>query len=252
MRGWLWFCFLLVALVPCGGAFAADSLDVCHARSDYDLTLRDDGLLFQRAGAAPREVRMYDGGLVVDGRALALGPADQGRVRAIERGVRALLPRVRSVASRGVELAADAVREQARVSAPALEGPALDGPLDTAVADLKQRIATSHSTRDWHGPAFQQYLAQRMAGIVPLLAGPLLQRSLAAAVSGDMDSVQQLRDQAAGMRATLEARMRRKLDTLRPRIQALCPDVRELDRLENGLDARLADGSRLDLIDIGR
>lgn len=254
MRWLSMFLILLAAWLPPGALMAqVDALDACHARSSYDLTLEGDALLFDRAGAAPRKVRMHDGELVVDGTAVELGPADQGRINAFERGVRALVPEARAIADQGVDLAAEAVREQARESAPALVSSGeLDVRLEREARDLKARIAGSRSTHDWHGAAFQQYASQRLAGVVPLLAGGLLQQSVGLAMGGDLEGVARLREQAANLAATLQARIQRKLGQLRPRIQALCPAVNELDRLENGLDARMPDGSRLNLLTVER
>lgn len=247
------FFTILAGLSPWSAVVAQDTLDVCHAHSSYDLTVAPDALVFDRADAAPHEVRMHGGTLVVDGKAITLGPADQGRVQAFQRGVRDLIPEVRDLATQGVDLAAQAVREQARESAPQLAASGeLDRRMDAEVAGFKSRIADSDSTHDWHGQAFRQYVGQRVAGIVPLLAGGMLQQSVGLAMSGDLDGVARLRGQAANLSAALQTRIRHKLTRLKPRIRALCPSVEALDRLEDGLDARMPDGSRLNLLTVGR
>lgn len=255
MRWLLVLVFPLAMLLPWHEAVTApapDPLNVCHAQSSYDLTLGADGITFDR-DVVPRRVRMHDGALDVDGTTVDLDKGDRERIRAFERDVRVLVPKIRALATQGVDLATEAVREQARESTPELaSGGELDARLGNLAADLKARIAHSRSTHDWHGETFRQYVNQGMAGIVPMLAGGLLQQSMGLAMNGDFDSVSRLRERAANLADTLQARIRRKLTVLEPRIRSLCPTLQELDRLENGLDASMPDGSRLDLLTLGQ
>lgn len=251
MRGLIMLAMLSAALLPWRAAMAQDDLNVCHVGSSYDLTLTSGGLLFDRTGPAPQRVQVHDGQLVADGVAVTLNAADRGRMAAFGRLADELAPKVRAIASQGVDLAAEAVREQARASEPQLAASGeLDARLDAVVSDFKARIENSDSTHDWHGPAFQQYVNRHVMTLVPLLAGNLVQRSIQVAISGDLAQASELRDQAAHMADSLRSRIRRKLDALKPRVRALCPSVRKMDRLENNLDARLPGGSRLNLLSV--
>jgi hypothetical protein len=245
-----------ILIVVAGGgllcpAVQAQSLaDTCHASTSYDITVDVDSVRFDRAQPAPRQVAMHDGTLRVDGAAVTLGTEDGDRVAVFEQDVRALEPRVKAIAVQGVDLAAGAIREQARQTAPqAAASGELDARLDAQVRTIKARIAASHSTRDWQGAAFDRYVDQIAADIVPLLAGDLAQQALSLAISGDLAGAAALRDRAANLLGDTEARVRQRLQTLRPQLQALCPDIRRLDALESGIGARPG-GARLDLIDI--
>lgn len=230
-----------------------DLLDACHASSSYDITIGADGLHFDRAQPAPLRIDMHDGALRVDGATVALGAEDGDRVALFEQGVRALEPRVKTVAAHGVDLAAQAVREQAAQSAPNLAASGeLDARLNARVRELKTRIADSHSTHDWQGDAFDRYANAIAADIVPLVAGDLAQQALTVAINGDLDGASALRDRAANLAGDLQQRVRQRLQALRPQVQALCPDIRRLDALESGIGARLPGGGRLDLVDIAR
>jgi hypothetical protein len=230
-----------------------DLLDACRASSSYDITIGAAGLQFDRAQPAPRRIDMHDGALRVDGATVPLGAEDGDRVALFEQGVRALEPRVKAVAVRGVDLAAQAVREQAAQSAPQVAASGeLDARLDARVRELKARIADSHSTHDWQGDAFDRYAQAIVADIVPLLVADLAQQALTVAISGDLDGASDLRDRAANLAGDLQQRVRQRLQALRPQVQALCPDIRRLDTLESGIGTRLPGGGRLDLIDIAR
>ncbi len=137
---------LVFALATClaGGVAAQDLGTTCQVASTYDLTVRPDSLVFERADAAPRSVRMQDGALLTDGRAVSLRPDEQDRVALFERNVRALVPKVKAIANDGVDLAARAVRDEAATAAPGAVGSGeLDRVLNARVADIKRRIAAS-------------------------------------------------------------------------------------------------------------
>jgi hypothetical protein len=115
-------------------------------------------------------------------------------------------------------------------------------------ADLKRRIAASHSTRDWQGEVFEQQVDTFVADIVPLLGADLGQQAIDAALRGDLETAASLRDHAADLAADLQPRLARRMQALQPDIEALCPAIRELHALQLGL--RGSDGRPLHLLDI--
>lgn len=250
MQRFLPWMVLIAGVLTSGGAFAQSLLDTCHATSNYDVTINDNGVTFDRAQPEPRRVHLHDGRLGIDGKPVNLDAEDSDRVTLIERTVRALEPKVKTIADRGVDLAAQAVREQATASASGA-GSELNARLASLTADLKARIAASHSSHDWHGPAFQQYANQTVTRLVPLLASGLLQQAVTAAMSGDLDAAAQLRQRATNMATALRTRIRQKLQVLRPQVQALCPSLQRMDQLETGIHTPLPDGIHVNLIDVG-
>lgn len=225
--------------------------EVCRARSRYDLTVGDAALLFERRIPAGQRLEMRRGRLAVNGVAVALDAGDRERISAYEAAVRALLPRVKALAGRGVDLAVVAVREEAaNVSPRSAADPKLNARLEARARNLKTRIANSATTKDWQGAAFNRYMGEIVADVLPLVAGDLAQRALEVALQGDLAAAAALTDRAAGLRSSLEARIRDKLTVLEPEVAGLCPSFHWLDALESALTARLPDGSRLDLIEI--
>lgn len=244
----------IAALLSCAVAQAQDSdLNVCHVSTSYDVTVQENDVLFDRAQPQPRKILMHDGTLRVDGAPVALGSEDSDRVALFEQGVRALEPKVKAIADRGVDLAAQAIREQARQSTPQLAASGeLDAHLDARVSELKARIARSHSTHDWEGDAFNQYVDGAIQDIAPLLVTDLAQQGMTMAIRGDLDGASALRDTAASLPDLLQTRIIRSLQALRPDIQSLCPALQRLDKLESGVGARLPGGQRLDLLQLGQ
>jgi hypothetical protein len=243
----------LAALLLCLaalGAHAQDLAGTCHASSSYDLTLKPGSLLFDRPQPAPFHVELHDGMLRTDGTAVRLNAEDQDRLALFERQLRALAPRVRAVAQHGVDLAAQAMREEAAGMQLGADTRAeLDRRLELHARELKQRIAASNSTHDWQGDVADRYANQIAADIVPLVAADLGQQALAAAVNGDLQAAASLRDRAADLSTQLQPRLQQRLQALRPQIQALCPSIQRLAELQQGV--RGGNGQALDLLQLG-
>lgn len=242
------FLLSLLAVLPLQ---AQDLAATCHATSSYDLTLRPGSLLFDRTSPAPTQVELSRGTLRTDGVTVPLSPENQDRVSLFERDLRALAPRVRTVAEHGVDIAAQGLRQEAAGMGLGADAQVqLDQRLAADAASLKQRIAASNSTHDWQGGAMDRYVSQIESDLLPLIAADLGQQALSAAMSGDLQTAAGLRDRAANLATQLEPRMRQRMQALRPQIEALCPAIRQLATLQQGV--RDGKGRPLDLLQIGQ
>jgi hypothetical protein len=208
-------------------------------------------LLFDRPQPAPFHVQIADGSLRTDGRTVPLSQENQDRLALFERELRALVPRVRTVAAAAADLAVRAIHDEAAglQLAPATRAE-LDRRLAAHAAELKQRIAQSNSTHDWQGEQAQQYADRMVGDLAPLVAADLGQQALAAAMNGDLGAAARLRDEAADLSTRLQPRLQQRMQALRPQVQALCPAVRRLADLAQ--EVRGADGRALDLLAVSR
>ncbi|MEO8998656.1 MAG: DUF2884 family protein [Rhodanobacter sp.] len=230
---------------------AQDLATTCHASSSYDVTLKTDSLLFDRAGPAPFHVELQQGALRTDGAAVRLNAEDQDRLVLFERELRALAPRVRTVAQNGVDIAVQGMRTEADgMGLGADTRIEFDRRLSAHASELKQRIAVSRSTHDWQGDATDQAMNQIGADLLPLLAADLGQQAINAALSGDMDTAASLRDRATDLATELQPRMQRRMQVLRPQIAALCPSIQRLAELQQGV--RGSNGQPLNLLQLGQ
>ncbi|MGE7138867.1 DUF2884 family protein [Luteibacter sp. NPDC031894] len=229
----------LVAALLCiaGTASAQDLATTCGVASTYDLTLGPTALEFNRSEAPPRAVRMHDGTLETDGRAVSLRPDEQDRVALFERQVRSLVPKAKAIANDGVDLAARAVQDEAATAAPnAVASGELDRVLNARVADIKRRIAASQSTRDWQEGAMRAYAQEIVADVGPILTQDVGSEAMQLAMNGDLQGAAELRDRVAAVSTGGQARVVARVESaLRPRIQALCPAVRQLVELSASL-----------------
>jgi hypothetical protein len=237
------------------GAVSASALAAqeaaCSVRSRYDVTVTESTLMFERAAAPGQRVEMRGGRLTVNGSLVNLGRGDGDRIATFETNVRALVPQMKMLAQRGVDLGVVAIREEAAASPRSAKDPQLNARLDARAHNIKARIAASSSSKDWRSLAVKRYVAEAMPDVLPLVGGDLAQQAMDAAMRGDLAGATVLRDKAVKVRPSLEARIQRKLETLQPEADRLCPALRTLDALESGMAATLPDGSRLNLIEIG-
>jgi hypothetical protein len=245
---------LLVVLLPMLVALplqAQQFANTCHASSSYDVTLKTDGLSFDRASPAPFRVEIQQGALRTDGVPVHLNPEDQDRLSLFEREARALAPRVRAVAQNGVDMAAQALRAEAGGLGMSADTRAqFDQRLAADASELKQRIAASRSTHDWQGDVADQYANQIAADLLPLLAADLGQQAMTAALSGDLQTAANLRDRATTLATELQPRLQRRMQALRPQVEALCPAIQRLAELQQGV--RGGNGRPLGLLQIGQ
>jgi len=240
---------LVLLLLAAPQLRAQDLADACHVRSSYDLTLSPGTLAFDRAAPAPRHIQLGHGRLAVDGRDVALDAEQHDRAVLFEADLRALVPKVRALARRGVDVALEALRAEAAGIGDDATQQALEQRLATHAADLKRRIDRSTSTRDWQDEGFAHHIDAVLADVAPLLAGALADQAVQDALAGDIDAAAALRERAASLATGLQPRLEHRLEVLRPQVQALCPDVARLAELQRGL--RDANGRALDLLEVG-
>jgi hypothetical protein len=230
---------------------AQDLASTCHASSSYDVTMQPDSVLFDRAAPAPFHVDIQHGALRTDGAAVHLNAEDQDRLVLFERELRALAPRLRSVALSGVDMAVRAIRAEADGMGLGADTRAeFDRRLGAHASELKRRIAISRTTHDWQGDAADQSMNQIAADLLPLLVADLGQQAINAALSGDLQTAASLRDRATSLATELQPRLQQRMQALRPQIEALCPSIRRLAELQQGV--RGSNGQPLDLLQIGQ
>ena len=238
---------LLIALsTAAGGAFAGDLH--CEVHSDYDLSLDDDSLRFEREGGTPGRIEIRRGRLLVDGEAMALGAADQARLERYEAQALRMAPEVREVALEAVDIAFTALAEVAR---------GLSDDPDETLAKLHEarrevaRRLDGANTAAIDDEALDAMMEETVASLVPALVGDLVKSALAAAFTGDTARAEALEARAERMEAEIERLVEPRAKALERRAEALCAQVAALDAIEEEFEFRLPGGERLDLLRSG-
>ena len=241
---------LTFLLLGCAGSAYAQSLpNVCHVTSSYDLSVTKDRLIFDRQGPVPRQVVMGNDAMWVDGQPLQLTTNEQDRINFFQFNARQLIPRVKSVAQYGLSLASQTIYlDLQNIQLDANSRYQLKQRLNSSIGDLQQRIQESQSTRDWHGDAFNQYANQIVDDITPIVTEGFGTQIAAATARGDLSKAADLTARGADLATRLQGDIEQNLQPLQPKIQALCPTVRQLAELQQGLrDSR---GVPLDLLQL--
>lgn len=243
---------IAIGCCACTTAAAADVgelADTCGASSSYDLDVAARALRFERAAPAPTRVEIGDGRLRADGAEVPVDAPTRARLVEFEQGVRALLPRVRRIATDGVGLAMSALRaEAAALGLGAATRDDLDRRLVRHATDLERRIAASTGTREWQPEALERELEGIVAEIAPIVAADLGQQAIDATLEGDFERAAVLQQRALGLVDELQPRLERRMQPLRQRVEALCPELRRLHRLQR--DVHGPNRQTLHLLDI--
>lgn len=247
---------LLAAAVALGLTFAvavpAYSHDIgsCGLDSDYDVTLDTSGLTFRRDGDQSRSIVMSKGRLVVDGRDLSISDADRARIAEYEATVRALVPQAKAIARDAVDIAYVAVTEVAAAFSDTADDASTRKRLGVLRDEFKLRIDDTFEKRPWNEDEFDSLLERAMGDLMPVVVAEVAGTAIAIALSGDEARAAELEKRAAKIERDIERRIDTQAAQLASRVAALCPMVAKLDRIESGLELRLGDGSRLNLLDV--
>lgn len=225
----------------------------CSVDSDYDLTVRDDGLQFTRSDGSPRQVFMHEGHLRVDGQSLAVSQEDAARLRQYEASVRALLPQVVAIARDGVGIGFDALTT---VAATFADGPDESARIIRQLGEQRQRVLGKVDQGIGHGrwqqQDFDQMMDEDMGDAVSTLVSTVASRAVKAALSGDQSQVAALQARAQSLKSSIRKAVEVPAERLGQRADALCPSLVKLDRLQHRLDVRLPGGEPLLLMSVER
>lgn len=234
-------CLLLGMLLYSGAAVAADIH--CDIESDFDFTFNEQSVIFTRQEGAPKWVVIRGDRLFVDDRWVTLDAQDRQRVAAIDRGARQVAPLAAAIGRDAADIAFTALGE---VAAGLSNHPDKSrAKLDQARKRIDAQLARSISASRFDSDALGEGIEQAVTEAMPTLIGDIVGGALSAALSGDsgrLEGMQNLDQQ-------IEARVRPRAKALEARAEQLCAQMLELDRLDNALAYRLADGGRLNLLE---
>lgn len=248
-----WLAWVLVAGVAFGGVAQARDIHFsggnCGYSTDYDVRVTPDGIDFQREAGQPGHVFMHDGLLRVDGRDVAVSADDAARLRAYEAQVRVLLPEVAGVAREGVNIGFAAMRTVLLTFAESTdERQAMVGRLDQNHRQALARIDDGLGKGLWKQHDMDDVVEDSIQSSVSDLVGKVTGAAVKAALSGDQRQVAALEARADSLDATIDKEVNARADQLDQHAAALCPRLSSLDQLQQQMQFRLQDGSRLILL----
>ena len=230
-------------------AFAHTHIHECDLSSDYSLSIKPDRLVFKRHLGTPAEIEIANGTLRVDGALVATNAADAQRLRDAEREVRALVPEVKGIARDAVAIAFDAVGQVA--AAFAHDGAAARRSAEHIAAlgrEIDRKIADTYSFDHWQDADIDRLVGSTVEAVVPEIVGNVTAEALKVAFTGDEAAAAELEARASSIEKSVDRAVEKQSAQLEVRAMGVCSRLRALDRVQSGLDVRLPDGSRLDLV----
>src|ERR1700754_1141685 len=216
----------------------------------YDVDVTTAGLSFHRTDGKPAEVFLHDGGLRVDGKAVAVSRADADALRRYEAGVRALMPQIATIAREGVELGFSAMTTVTLSFAEGDQRGRMLEKLKRKQAEALREIDEGVGAGHWSADRMTETVAGSVADSVGELVGSVASSAVTAALSGDSTKVAALQARAESLDKTLDHEMDKRSKGLEARADAICPQLNDLADLQQGWKLRLADGKPLELMTI--
>lgn len=225
----------------------------CSVDSDYDVSVRNDGIRFSRDSGNPHNVLMHDGQLQIDGHPQTVSIADAARLRQYESHVRTLMPEVAAIARDGVGLGFDALTTVAATFADSPDDrQKIMRELASQRRQVLSRIEQGLGNGQWRQSDVDHVMENDMGDAVSTLVSTVASRAVKAALSGDQSQVASLEARAQSLDHSIEQAVEVPAERLGKRADALCPRLVELDQLQHQLDFRLPDGSPLSLMTLKR
>lgn len=238
----------LAALVS--GHVAHAKVHGCSIDSHYGLNLSATALDFtpdESHGHA--KVRIAGDRLYVDGKEVALSSEDRRRIGDFDHQVRALVPQVRAIAIDAVGIAFEAVTRVAETFADdEAEASKMRSRLAETRATFNAKLDAELANRPFDDKVLEETVERAVKDIVPIVVGDIVGKAIKVALSGDEAAAKRLEQRADQLDRTIEREVEGRAKELEKRAEAFCSDLRELDRLEDGLAYRQPDGKPLDLI----
>lgn len=230
---------LLLPLIAQAATVKAPELsaDQCGVSTDYNVLVDGGGIWLRRDALPMREIVFHDGQLSIDNRMQTVSAADAQRLRALENGVRQLMPAVTGIANESVGITfdtLDAVYE-------ALTGDANSRKVRKLRKEAERFVDTTIGRGRWEQELFDDGFEARVEAAAESLSGSIARSVLWMVFTGREDKLDKRTEK---LDAELEQRLQGRTVALEQHARSLCTQVQALDRLQSALEFRL-DGQPL-------
>ncbi len=224
---------VLLPLVTQAGEVGTQRLSPtrCGVGTDYDVLVDGGGVWLRRHDALPREIVFHDGELSIDGRMQAVSGDDAQRLRALEAGVRQLMPAVTGIANESVGITFDALDA---VYA-GLTGRTNSRKVRNLRKEAERFVATTIGRGRWEQALFDEGFEQRVEKAADSLAGSMARSVLWTVFTGGAGRLEKRADK---LDAELEQRLERRAQALEQHALSLCSQAVVLEQLQSALEFR--------------
>ena len=233
---------LLLPLAAQAGTVKAPELsaDQCGVSTDYNVLVDGGGIWLRRDALPMREIVFHDGQLSIDNRMQTVSPADAQRLRALENGVRQLMPAVTGIANESVGISFDTLDSVYE----GLTGNANSRKVRKLRKEAERFVEQTIGRGRWEQDLFDEGFEARVEAAAESLSGSIARSVLWAVFTGGEDKLDKRSEK---LDAELEQRLQGRTVALEQHARSLCAQVQALDRLQSALEFRL-DGQPLQMM----
>ncbi len=226
-------------------AWAADvNVDTsCSVDSPYDLTIDERSVILTRDAGVPKAIVMRQGKLFVDDKWVALSTADSERIAEFEKGARAAMPEAQAIGRDAADIAFTVLGEVA--TGFSSDPKAVQAKVAKARAQIDARLARSVTATRFDGRDLGDGIGEAVAEVIPSMIGDIVGGAIGAAFSGDASRLKRMEN----LDAVIDEKVEPRAKALEARAQSLCRRMEALDRIDDALEFRLADGQPLNLLE---
>jgi hypothetical protein len=220
----------------------ADVKVSCSMDSDYDLSINERSVILTRDSGVPKAIVMRQGRLFIDDRWVALSAADSQRITEFEKGAREAMPEAQAIGRDAADIAFTVLGEVA--AGFASDPKVAQAKIATARSQIDARLARSVTPTRFDGSDLGEGIGAAVSEVIPSLIGDIVGGAISAAFSGDSSRLKRLEN----LDAQIDERVEPRAQALERKAQSLCRRMIELDRIDDALEYRLADGRPLELL----
>ena len=214
----------------------------CSMDSDYDLSINERSVILTRDSGVPKAIVMRQGRLFIDDRWVTLSAADSQRIREFEKGAREAMPEAQAIGRDAADIAFTVLGEVA--AGFASDPKVAQAKIATARSQIDARLARSVTPTRFDGSDLGEGIGAAVSEVIPSLIGDIVGGAISAAFSGDSSRLKRLEN----LDAQIDERVEPRAQALERKASSLCKRMVELDRIDDALEYRLADGRPLELL----
>ncbi len=233
---------LVLPLAAAAGNLQAPRLsaDQCGVQTDYDVLVDGGGIWLRRDAGPLREIVFHDGRLSIDGQMQAVSDADAQRLRALENGVRQMMPAVTGITNESVGISFDVLD----VVYGSMTGNFNSRKVRALRRDAEHFVDSTIGRGRWEQDLFGDGFEQRVQGAAETLKGSIARGLLWSMLTGSEERLEKRTEQ---VEAELEPRLEARARLLEDHARSLCSQALALDQLQAALEFR-RDGQPLQLL----
>jgi len=233
---------IAAAILGVSGLANADTQsNVCHFSTDYNIDINEQRVLFNKSDGD--SVEFKKGKLLLNGEVVELTAAQAEASMNLQRGARAMVPKIAEIAVEGAELGIKATT----MVLTSLFGDDqemqndLIKPIEKLSDKIKQNISASKLNTEALEKSFDEAFDNELEKVIETAAtkyaGKIVSNVLGSIFSGDSEEMEDLEFRMENLEHDIEEYVEANAKELETKADSLCLDMAELDKFDAQLES---------------